>query len=144
LITQFGALPWRIDPEKGLQILLITSRDTGRWVIPRGNPMPRLAGHETAAREAHEEAGLDGIVSPDPIGRYRYEKRRPDEAVPAEVTVYPLKVLRQHQSWPERHERSSRWFDPVRAAAAVDEPELKALILAFAENAADADRTGAG
>nr|WP_243450930.1 DUF47 family protein [Sphingosinicella sp. CPCC 101087] len=143
-MTQFGALPWRMDPEKGLQILLITSRDTGRWVIPRGNPMSRLKGHETAAREAHEEAGLDGTILPTPIGRYRYEKRRGDNSVPAEVTVYPLNVTRQHHSWPERHERTSRWFEPARAAFAVDEPELKALILDFSENyAAYADRTKA-
>ena len=145
MITQFGALPWRIDPEKGLQILLITSRDTGRWVIPRGNPMTRLKGHETAAREAHEEAGLDGIVSPSPIGRYAYEKRRQaGDSVPATVTVYPLEVTRQHHSWPERHERTSRWFEPDKAAFVVDEPELKALILAFAGNpAAYAKRSAA-
>ena len=131
-----------MDPDKGLQILLITSRDTGRWVIPRGNPMMRLKGHETAAREAHEEAGLDGIISSTPIGRYAYEKRRPSgDSVPAQVTVYPLEVTRQHHNWPERHERTSRWFEPDKAAFVVDEPELKALILAFAgDPAAYADR----
>ena len=137
MLIQFGALPWRIDPDKGLQILLITSRDTGRWVIPRGNPMARLKGHETAAREAHEEAGLDGPISPTPVGRYGYDKRRASgETIPATVTVYALEVTRQHHSWPERHERTSRWFEPDKAAFVVDEPELKALILAFAENPA--------
>ncbi len=146
MITQFGALPWRRDPEKGLQILLITSRDTGRWVIPRGNPMTRLKGHETAAREAHEEAGLDGHIWPAPIGRYSYEKKkRSGDAAPAQVTVYPLEVTRQHHHWPERHERTSRWFEPDKAAFVVDEPELKALILAFAADpTAYADRAGAG
>ena len=137
LITQFAALPWRVDPEKGLQILLITSRDTGRWVIPKGNPMPRLKGHETAAQEAHEEAGVNGIVSDVAIGHYEYEKRRRTaDNVTAQVTVYPLRVTRQHHAWPERHQRTLRWLEPRKAAAAVDEAGLKAIILAFAEDPA--------
>jgi uncharacterized protein len=132
LISQFGALPFRHDPERGLQFLLITSRDTGRWVIPKGNPMVRLQGHETAEREAHEEAGVDGVIGATPIGRYSYgKKRRSGEVVDAQVTVYPLQVTRQHYSWPERHQRTIRWFEPNKAAMAVDEPELRALILRF-------------
>ena len=135
LIIQFAALPWRIDPEKGVQILLITSRDTGRWVIPKGNPMARLKGHETAAREAHEEAGLEGPVSVVPIGHYEYEKkRRSGESVTALVTVFPMRVARQHHAWPERHQRTLRWLEPRKAAGAVDEAGLKALILEFGEN----------
>ena len=132
MIRQFGALPFREDPDKGLQVLLVTSRDTGRWVVPKGNPIPRLQGHETAAREAYEEAGVEGSVYDMPIGHYVYEKkRRSGDPVDAEVTVYPLRVTRQHYHWPERHERTSRWFSPSRAVLAVDEPELKALILGF-------------
>ena len=76
MLIQFAALPFRFHGEKGLQILLITSRDTRRWVIPRGNPMPRLKGHETAAREAYEEAGLEGQLLELPIGHYLYDKSR--------------------------------------------------------------------
>ncbi|WP_114954286.1 DUF47 family protein [Sphingosinicella terrae] len=134
-MVQFAALPWRVDPDKGVQVLVITSRDTGRWVIPKGNPMPRLKGHETAAREAHEEAGIDGHVSAVPIGHYEYEKRRrsgPDAT--AFVTVYPMLVTRQHHAWPERHQRTLRWLEPRKAAMAVDEPGLRELILALGEN----------
>ena len=132
MIVQYGALPFRIDEEKGVEILLITSRDTGRWVIPKGNPMPRLRGHETAAQEAFEEAGIEGRLSDSPIGRFTYGKRRRSgEVIPAEVTVYALSVERHHFAWPERVERTIRWFEPRRAAMAVDEPELKALILGF-------------
>jgi len=132
LLTQFGALPYKIDREKGLQILLVTSRDTGRWVIPKGNPMPRLQGHETAAQEAHEEAGIEGVLSDSPIGRYGYGKRRRSgQVVPAEVTVYAMRVTHQHYAWPERNQRTARWFEPRKAALAVEEPELKALILSF-------------
>jgi 8-oxo-dGTP pyrophosphatase MutT (NUDIX family) len=132
LITQYGALPYRIDREKGLQVLLITSRDTGRWVIPKGNPVAGLAAAEAAAQEAYEEAGIEGEVAPDPIGGFDYGKRRRDgSTVPARVTVYALRVERQHSDWPERGQRRLGWFAPAAAAQAVQEPELKALILAF-------------
>ncbi len=135
MITQFAALPYRHDPEAGLQFLLITSRETERWVIPKGNPIPRLTGRETAAREAYEEAGIEGIVGRSPIGRYGYEKKRRSGAVTAEVVVYPLLVTRQHHSWPKRDQRTIRWFEPNRACLAVDEPDLKALINAFSPEA---------
>ncbi|HKR25228.1 MAG TPA: DUF47 family protein [Allosphingosinicella sp.] len=132
LITQFGVLPCRIDPDKGLQFLLVTSRDTGRWVIPKGNPMPRLRGHETALHEAYEEAGIEGDMSRDPIGWFSYEKqRRSSGPVEARVTVYALLVTRQHFAWPERGQRNARWFDRRKAVLSVDEPELKALIESF-------------
>ncbi|MGZ8282558.1 MAG: DUF47 family protein [Allosphingosinicella sp.] len=131
MITQFGALAFREDHEKGLQILLVTSRDTGRWVIPRGNPMPRLRGHETAEHEAYEEAGIEGELSEAPIGHYSYDKKRRSGEVTAQVTVYALHVTRQHYSWPERNQRTVRWFEPRKAALAVDEPELREMIQSF-------------
>ena len=131
-INQFGVLAWRRDPEKGLQILLVTSRETGRWVIPKGNPMPRLRGRETAAHEAYEEAGIEGEISEEPVGRFGYaKKRRSGRTVEATVTVYSLKVEKQHYDWPERNQRTVRWFAPRRAALAVDEPELKEMIRGF-------------
>lgn len=138
MIVQFASLPFRFDGEKGLQILLITSRESGRWVIPKGNPMPRLKGHETAANEAYEEAGLEGHLLETPIGHYQYEKsRRSGGTTPALVTVYPMKVTRQHFDWPERTQRTIRWLEPRKAAMLVDEPELKALILGFDPAAGD-------
>jgi uncharacterized protein len=131
-ITQFGVLAYREEAEKGLQFLLVTSRDTGRWVIPKGNPMPRLRGRETAAHEAFEEAGVEGDMSRDPIGWFSYDKqRRSGDPVEARVTVYALLVTRQHFAWPERGQRNARWFDRRKAMLSVDEPELKALIESF-------------
>ena len=130
-MRQHGALAFRID-ESGLRILLVTSRDTGRWVIPKGNPLRFRSGGETAAEEAFEEAGVRGAVAASPIGCFRYRKRRrlaPD--VTAEVSVYPLRVDELLDEWPEAHQRRRQWFGREEAAAAVAEEELKALILGF-------------
>lgn len=132
VITQFGALPYRLAGEQGIEMLLVTSRDTGRWVVPKGNPMPRREGHETAACEALEEAGVEGQIALQPIGSFRYRKRRrlllPKRA---EVTLFPLRVERMLESWPEAHQRERRWFTRGQAAEAVAERELKRLILSF-------------
>ncbi len=132
MLSQYGVLAYYLTHEQELRLLLITSRGTGRWVIPRGNAVPGFSPRQSAAQEAYEEAGLTGLVGQEEIGAYRYFKRRknrPDE--PAEVHVFPLQVTVQSQRWPERHQRDTRWFTRLAAAEAVDEPELKALILSF-------------
>ena len=133
---QVGALPYRIDADGRAAVLLVTSRDTGRWVVPKGNPMRGLAGHEAAAIEAWEEAGVRGVICPTPLGRYAYLKRR--RIAPArmlDVDLYPLLVTGQAADWPERHQRVTQWFDLERAGAAVAEPQLKILIAGFREPA---------
>ena len=131
MIVQYGVIPWR-RAERGIEILLITSRETRRWVVPRGNPMPGLRSHEAAAEEAYEEAGIRGSVGEAPFGRYGYDKRRRDgSAAPAEVELYAMAVSEELASWPEQHQRERRWFTPAEAASAVDEAELGALFLAL-------------
>ncbi|NNM71739.1 NUDIX hydrolase [Enterovirga aerilata] len=126
--TQYGALPFRFA-ESGLEILLATSRETRRWVIPKGWPMKGKAPHRTAEREAFEEAGLKGKIQHRAIGSYRYEKKLKDGAlVECQVDVFPLKVSGQRRRWPEYEQRETRWFEPAEAAAAVQEPGLAALI----------------
>ena len=131
---QVAALPYRQAADGGAEVLLVTSRDTGRWIVPKGNPMPGLADHEAAAVEAWEEAGVRGVVCPTPLGRYRYVKHRRFRA-PREldVVLYPMLVTEQTADWPERHQRVTQWVDLDRAAAAVAEPELKHLIAGFRE-----------
>jgi predicted phosphate transport protein (TIGR00153 family) len=131
LITQYGVLPYRLDGGGALQFLLITSKDRGRWVIPKGNPIPVFLNHESAAREAFEEAGVEGRIATTPIGSFRYDKRRRSGAADAIVTVYPLLVTREAPDWPERGERKRRWFAPAEAAEQVEEEELKTLLLNF-------------
>lgn len=125
---QLGALPFRTEPD-GLQVLLATSRETKRWVIPKGWPMKKRRPHEAAAREAFEEAGLVGDIDETAIGFYEYDKRLKDGAtVLCRVDVYPMRVTEQRRRWPEYEQRETRWFAPAEAAASVQEAELAALI----------------
>ncbi|TGX56361.1 DUF47 family protein [Sphingomonas gei] len=126
-------------------MLLITSRGTGRWVIPKGNPMSGMAPHAAAAQEAEEEAGVLGPVCPTPLGSYRYRKRRGSGAsLMMDVDVFPLAVLRELPDWKEKRERERRWFTLAEAADAVEEPDLRDLIRSFgaSEFKAATQRTG--
>ena len=127
---QFAALPYRFDDD--LEILLVTSRDTGRWVIPKGWPMKGRKPHQAAAQEALEEAGVEGVITEEPIGGYQYKKRLGNGAeLQCTVDVYSLEVERQRKRWPEQHQRTAHWFTPEEAAEAVHEPDLQELILSF-------------
>lgn len=129
---QFAALPWRMGA-RGLEILLITSRETKRWVIPKGWPMKDRAAHQAAAQEAFEEAGVHGDVTSEPLGMFRYLKRlKGDKTQLCAVDVFPLQVIRILDQWPEQGERDREWVTPEEASRRVDEPELTALIEAFA------------
>ncbi|RZM28689.1 MAG: DUF47 family protein [Sphingomonas sp.] len=128
---QIGALPYRMTADGAIEVMLITSRDTGRWVVPKGHPIVGLAPHDAAAQEAWEEAGVRGYPCAATLGDFRYIKRRRRGAIEATVAVYPLAAVRQDADWPERGQRQTRWFALSDAAAAVDEPELQALIAGF-------------
>jgi 8-oxo-dGTP pyrophosphatase MutT (NUDIX family) len=131
---QYAALPWRRRPDAAIEIMLLTSRDTGRWVIPKGWPVRGLSPAQSAAHEAREEGGLVGKLDERSIGRYHYNKRLSDgSSVVCAVEVFALEVDRQLKSWPERKERRTQWFVLQEAAGAVDEPELADLIRALPE-----------
>lgn len=131
---QYGALPHRLSAEGGRDILLITSRDTGRWIIPKGWPMRGRSGVEVASREAFEEAGIEGEAAPQAIGAYHYCKRRSNgRSLICRVEVFPLGVSNELARWPERHQRRRAWFAATQAAGLVDEDELKTLILTMSE-----------
>jgi 8-oxo-dGTP pyrophosphatase MutT (NUDIX family) len=133
--VQYGALCWR-QGRTGPEVLLITSRETGRWVIPKGWPIAGLQPSETAAREAWEEAGVKPLSLGAHLGGYGYDKvlRRgaPEESVkPCRVEVYALEVAALTPDFPERAERDRLWSRADDAAGLVDEPELRDLIAAF-------------
>lgn len=127
--TQIAALPVVKAKDGALRVLMVTSRDTGRWVMPKGWPMKEKSLPGAAAQEALEEAGVIGKISKEPIGTYFYLKRLDDAPdIPVEVVLYPMKVSKLLRRWPERHERKRKWFSPKGAANRVDEPDLQALL----------------
>lgn len=134
-IRQIAALPYRTEGnaiDAPVRVLLVTSRESKRWVIPKGNPPPGLSAHGAAALEAEEEAGVRGLVCPTPLGSYRYRKRRRTGAsLMIDVDVFPLAVRSEMPSWKEQGERERCWFSLAEAAAAVEEPDLRDLIRSF-------------
>jgi 8-oxo-dGTP pyrophosphatase MutT (NUDIX family) len=127
---QFAVLPWRCAER--LEIMLVSSRETGRWVLPKGWPMKGIKPHRTAAREALEEAGILGKVAKLPLGSYSYAKRLENGSVQiCQVQVFAFEVERERNSWLEKHERTRKWFAVADAAEAVEEPELREAILKF-------------
>lgn len=129
------------DPGTG-RVLLITSRGTGRWIIPKGWPMPGLSLAGAALCEAWEEAGVRADTATE-MGRYHYGKMQPRGfAIPVEVRVFGITVVDLGDDYPEAAQRTRRWFDPAQAAGLVGEPGLSRLILGRASGAPAADTAG--
>jgi 8-oxo-dGTP pyrophosphatase MutT (NUDIX family) len=128
VVKQIGAIPYRCDDQGNLQVLLVTSRETGRWVIPKGWPMKGRSDCKAASKEANEEAGVKGSVGRKPIGVYEYFKRVREGFELIEVTVFPLRVDEQLAKWPEMTERKRRWFSIEEAQRTVMEPGLQSLL----------------
>jgi 8-oxo-dGTP pyrophosphatase MutT (NUDIX family) len=130
---QFAALCYRLTELRKPEILLLTSRDTGRWVIPKGWPMGKKSGCEVAAQEALEEAGVIGKAEQQPIGYYCYDKNMPDRVVlRCQVQVYALAVTGFADKFKEKGKRQLQWVSPKSAELSVQEPELKRVIADFA------------
>jgi 8-oxo-dGTP pyrophosphatase MutT (NUDIX family) len=131
--VQYAALPYRRNGDARTEVMLVTSRETRRWIIPKGWPHKGRTPHRSAAREAYEEAGVAGRVCRDPVGSFSYEKRLPTGGtVVCKVHVFALEVRRQSREWPEKSEREVRWLSPGQAAKAVKEPMLAKIILRLA------------
>ncbi|MCR5877337.1 NUDIX hydrolase [Phenylobacterium sp. J367] len=129
---QHAALPWRRTADGGVEVLLITSRETRRWVIPKGWPIKGLKAPRSAAREAFEEAGVTGDPGKKKIGVFHYDKKLASGRVQhVRVNVYALRVTFEADAWPEQGQREKRWILPADAAQLVNEPELQTLIAGF-------------
>ncbi len=133
--TQAAALPWR-DGENGLEVLLMTSLTTGRWVLPKGWPENGETLSDAARREAFEEAGLIGTIGTAPLGSYRYSKRK-KKGPPSLLTVevFTFQTTGQARSWPEKVRRRQVWVTPQAASTMVAEADLSHLLSAFARAA---------
>lgn len=130
LVEQFGAICSRVGPAGTIEVLLITTRETRRWTIPKGWPIKGLKPNEVAEREAWEEAGVKGKAEKKPFGYFTYLKVFDSEnATPSMVEVHLLQVKKMRSKFPERKERTTEWLSPSEAAARVQEPELKGLLI---------------
>lgn len=135
---QYAALPYRFSQLAALEILLVTTRQTKRWIIPKGWPIKGLKPAESAAREAFEEAGVRGRIGMKSIGLFTYTKLLDENGIHAscEVKVYPLLVKRQSKAWPESEQRLFQWVGPAKAATLIKEQGLRTIITAFAKRIA--------
>jgi 8-oxo-dGTP pyrophosphatase MutT (NUDIX family) len=120
---QSGVIAYR-EKDGEIEVLLITSRKRKRWIIPKGIVERDLSPAESAAKEAMEEAGIEGVVSANPIGEYQYPKW---DGI-CTVAVYLLRVTKVHKDWPERKIRKRKWLSFEEAASLVKEEELKEMI----------------
>jgi 8-oxo-dGTP pyrophosphatase MutT (NUDIX family) len=129
---QVAALCWRLTQGHGPQVLLITSLNSKRWIIPKGWQDGDLTAAENAAREAFEEAGVTGQIGAEPVGSYHYLKEKKDGGgVPCSVDVFALAVTKQLDAWPEKGAREMLWLSPEEAAVRVSEPGLRQLLKQF-------------
>jgi 8-oxo-dGTP pyrophosphatase MutT (NUDIX family) len=129
LHRQYGVIPVRFSRDGRIEVLLLTSRGTGRWVVPKGWPMRKRTPAGTAEREAYEEAGVKGwLWSGKPIGSYRYFKQDEDFSGEILVRLFVLAVEEQKKNWPEKGERQVRWYALRQAASLVKERDLAKLL----------------
>ncbi len=130
--SQFAALPWRRGAGGEIEILLITSRETHRWVIPKGWPIKGKSSSKSAAQEAFEEAGVQGKITKKPMGGYAYDKRlKSGRLQHVRVAVFPLQVESEAEVYLEQGQREKLWLSRPEAARKVDEPELMVLLATF-------------
>lgn len=144
-LLQVGALPYRVRPDGSLEVLLVTTRGTGRWLVPKGWPMTRKSHAEAAAREAYEEAGVRGRIGEEEIGRFDHDKTQAlMRPIRCTIAVFPLAVERELTVWPERGERRRKWFGLEEAARTVRSRRLSRIILSIGEHrgVAPADQAG--
>lgn len=132
-LEQAAALPYRFENGR-LKIMLVTTRTTRRFTLPKGWPMKKRSLSDAARIEAREEAGVEGEIGRTTLGHYFYWKRLKAVFIPVRVRVYPLHVQRENARWPERKERRRHWLSPDEARLLVQEPQLVSLIDSLDKN----------
>ena len=118
-----SAVPYRVT-EKGVEILLITSRGKGDWIFPKGRIEEGDSLPETAEREAYEEAGIRGHVDPEPIATYVHPRPYGSDS----IEVYLMPVQQLLEEWPEQGDRKRKWVSFDSLAKILDKEVLLPLI----------------
>lgn len=130
-VVQYGALPWRRTPD-GLEILLITTQNTRRWIVPKGWPVAGCTPQQCAAREAYEEAGLSGAVAGEAIGVFNYRKQlKSGQMVACRIRIYAMEVSEVAGEWPEKGTRETKWCPVSEALTLVEDSGLRRIIAKF-------------
>ncbi len=127
-IRQVAAIPFRLGEHGEIEVMLVTSRATKRFIVPKGWPMKGKTGRKAAMIEAQEEAGVVGKLLMEPAGAYSYWKRLSNRFVRVDVIVYLLAVTEELANWQEAKRRQRAWLPPADAALLIDEPELSTLL----------------
>ena len=127
-IRQVAAIPFRLNARGDIEVMLVTSRTTRRFIVPKGWPMKGKSGRKAATIEAQEEAGVLGKTLKEPAGTYSYWKRLANRFVRVDVIVYLLKVTEELADWQEAKRRQRAWLAPADAAMLIDEPDLSTLV----------------
>ena len=126
IYNQSGVVPFRVG-QKGVEVLLITSRHKQRWIIPKGIIDYGYSPQESSENEAYEEAGIEGQIDPSPIGEYKFRKWGGEVT----VKVFLFKVTREHDDWPESSIRQRRWVSVGEATQLVDIEGLRKILLSL-------------
>ncbi len=127
-IVQLAAIPLRVNDGGELQIMLVTSRGTRRFIVPKGWPIKGKSARQAVLIEAHEEAGVVGKALKRPVGSYCYWKRLSTSFIHIVVTTYLIEVTEELEAWQETGTRQRAWLTPTDAAVLIDEPKLSTLI----------------
>ncbi|KQU79191.1 NUDIX hydrolase [Mesorhizobium sp. Root695] len=127
-IRQVAAIPFRLNARGDTEVMLVTSRTTRRFIVPKGWPMKGKSGRKAATIEAQEEAGVLGKTLKQPAGTYSYWKRLANRFVRVDVIVYLLEVTEELVDWQEAKRRQRAWLAPADAAMLIDEPDLSTLV----------------
>lgn len=127
-IRQVAAIPFRLNAGGDIEVMLVTSRTTRRFIVPKGWPMKGKSGRKAATIEAREEAGVLGKTLKEPAGTYSYWKRLANRFVRVDVIVYLMEVTEELADWQEAKRRQRAWLPPADAALLIDEPDLSTLV----------------
>ncbi len=127
-IRQVAAIPFRLNARGEIEVMLVTSRTTRRFIVPKGWPMKGKSGRKAATIEAREEAGVLGKTLKQPAGTYSYWKRLANSFARVDVVVFLLEVTEELANWQEARKRRRAWLAPADAAMLIDEPDLSTLV----------------